>query len=913
MARDLIGRDEELDAIVRLLDDPAGLPGTAALCGEAGVGKTTLWLAGLDAAGARGYRVLSARPSDAETRLAFSGLADLLDRAVDSVLPELPAIQRRSLEAALLLGTPGFRVDERAISAAFLGALRVLASGGPVLVAVDDVQWLDAESAVALRYALARLESEPVVCLLSVRGLLPDWLRRAVPIERMHAVDVVGLSVGATFELLRTRLGATFARPTLIRIWEASRGNPFFALELATALVRRGGSVPPGDELPIPSDLDELLHARLRGLSAQAIDVARSVAALADPTILLVEAAFGSGIDAGLAEALETRVLERDAQRLRFTHPLLASAVTTRQSPASRRQLHQRLADIVPSQEERARHLALATAEPDEQVAATLESAAQAALRSGAPGAAAELADEALRLTPSTAPGDVRRRLLFAADRHAQAGDPDRAGALLDAALASSGTAKERATVLVHMADVDLAPSRSIPLYREALAETGDDLALLATIHLGLATRMRWSDGAEAAFEQAVLAVAAASRAGDDALRSRALAVYGDLHFRTGRGIPLAESEEALALERRLSGSLGGSATWSYLDQLSWTADVEGALRFARDVRDAIAAGNEPDAQATTSWFIAFNSWRAGRWEEADRYAAESVELHTQLGRLLPPHEIPSVAIAAHRGRLDQARARARDAYTRAEAAEIRIAQSVYGWVLGFVELSLGNMPAALEHLRSAYEVRNAFMLEPAARLELGDLLEALVASGEPDAAEEIIATWDERARRLDRAWALAILARGRGLVLAARGDLDGAFASFDEALAEHARSTDPFHRARTLLARGRTERRAKRRAAARSTLTAALAEFERLGAPLWADQTRAELARIGGRAPASDTLTEAERRIAELVASGRTNREVAAALFLTVRSVETALTRVYSKLGVRSRTELASRYPSKT
>ena len=137
--------------------------------------------------------------------------------------------------------------------------------------------------------------------------------------------------------------------------------------------------------------------------------------------------------------------------------------------------------------------------------------------------------------------------------------------------------------------------------------------------------------------------------------------------------------------------------------------------------------------------------------------------------------------------------------------------------MLGFVELSLGDADAALVHLRRSYEIRNAFMLEPAQRLELGDLLEALIAIGELDEADGILATWQARADALDRAWALAILARCRGLLLAARGDLDGAFASFEHALAEHERSTDPFHHARTLLALGRTQRRAKKRGAARA------------------------------------------------------------------------------------------------
>ena len=190
-------------------------------------------------------------------------------------------------------------------------------------------------------------------------------------------------------------------------------------------------------------------------------------------------------------------------------------------------------------------------------------------------------------------------------------------------------------------------------------------------------------------------------------------------------------------------------------------------------------------------------------------------------------------------------------------------------------------------------------------RLDLGYLIEALIATGELTEAESLLDEWEPRAAALDRAWALAILARGRALLLAARGDLGGALASFEHALSQHARTTDPFQHARTLLALGRTQRRAKKRGDARTTLEDALSRFEHLGAPLWAEQTRAELRRIGGRAPSRGELTEAERRIAELVAKGRTNREVAAALFLTEHSVETSLSRVYRKLGIRSRGEL--------
>jgi DNA-binding CsgD family transcriptional regulator len=229
-------------------------------------------------------------------------------------------------------------------------------------------------------------------------------------------------------------------------------------------------------------------------------------------------------------------------------------------------------------------------------------------------------------------------------------------------------------------------------------------------------------------------------------------------------------------------------------------------------------------------------------------------------------------------------------------------------WILGFLELSLGDPGAALPQLERSYELRSAFMLEPGQRLELGDFLEALISVGELDRADQVITMWQERAERLGRASTLAILGRCRGLLHAAQGDLDGASLSFQGALREHEGTADPFQHARTLLALGATERRAKRRTDARMTLQSALAGFERLGSPLWADKARAEAGRIGGRSPSSGDLTESERRVALLVAEGKTNREVATALFLGERTVASHLTHIYAKLDVRSRTELARR-----
>ena len=234
----------------------------------------------------------------------------MLGEVVGDVLPELPPIQREALEAALLLGDSALGADPRSVAAAFLGALRLLAAERPLCLAVDDVQWLDAASLSAIRYAVARLRHERVATVLAVRDEVPEWLSRAVPESRLRTIRVRGLSLGATHELLRNRLDATFARPVLIKLWEASGGNPFFALELGAALQRRGGTLDAGEDLPIPTALDQLLHVRLDALGAEALDVAPRVAALADPTVALVEAAVGAGYEAGLAETLAASILE---------------------------------------------------------------------------------------------------------------------------------------------------------------------------------------------------------------------------------------------------------------------------------------------------------------------------------------------------------------------------------------------------------------------------------------------------------------------------------------------------------------------------------------------------------------------------------------------------------------------------
>lgn len=230
----------------------------------------------------------------------------------------------------------------------------------------------------------------------------------------------------------------------------------------------------------------------------------------------------------------------------------------------------------------------------------------------------------------------------------------------------------------------------------------------------------------------------------------------------------------------------------------------------------------------------------------------------------------------------------------------------------GYWELSLGNNAAALDWLEPTVAImRSVGYVEPGVYFFLPDRLEALIVAGRYIDAQRDIARWEATGRRYDRAFALATGARPRGMLLAAQGNLAEAVDAFAEAITHHQRLDWPHQHGRTLLAYGSTLRRAGRRKAARAHLDAARQIFDRIGEPLWSKQTRDELARLGGRTPAGQTLTDGERRVAELVACGHINREVAAELNISTKTVEAVLTRVYAKLNVRSRTELAARWPT--
>jgi AAA ATPase domain len=334
MTDEVVGRDSELRSIYAFLDAPVEAPAGLVLEGEPGIGKSTLWLAAVAAARERGFLVLVSRPAEAERAFVHVGLGDLFDRVLDGVIGELSPPRRRALEVALLRDeNPDDVADHRALAVAVHDVLGLLSERKPVVVAIDDVQWLDPSSASALGFALRRLDA--AVRLVFARRLEPSELEQAVDVERL---PIGPLSVGALHRLLHDRLGTPLARQTLLRIHEQSGGNPFFALELARAL---DAEVDPLAPLPVPEKLDELVRARLAGLPRTTRDALALASALGTPPEPLLERA-GVAADA-LEPAVEAHVIERGGGTIRFTHPPLSSVLYADLGARRRREVHARL------------------------------------------------------------------------------------------------------------------------------------------------------------------------------------------------------------------------------------------------------------------------------------------------------------------------------------------------------------------------------------------------------------------------------------------------------------------------------------------------------------------------------------------------------------------------------------------
>jgi DNA-binding CsgD family transcriptional regulator len=913
------GRETELATISAVLDAVPSGPAALILGGEAGIGKSTLWLDALSKARARSYRVLSCRPSESEAKLSFAALGDILGDDVDEVLGELPPPQRSALEIALLrTEATGSPPDQRAISSAFHGALMSLAAAGPCVVGIDDAQWLDAPSARVLEFAIRRLNDVPLGLILTARvqelDSLPLGLARALPEGRVHRLTVGPITLNDTGELLSSELSTRFPRSVLTRIHETSGGNPFLALEVGRALLRRGMDREPRVNPPVPSVLVELVTDRLSDLSAPVRRVLLITAAASQPTAPLIAQALGDPTaEDDIEAAFKAGVIEGASGRIRPAHPLLAAVQYSESSARERREIHARLAAVVIDDEERARHLALAADGPDENVAAELEAAARGAARRGAPDAAAQLAELARELTPVELSDARIHRTVHAGQFAFEAADLAKATTCLEEAVRSAPPSPLRAEALLYLARVRYHShdARSaLALAEQALEEVGNDEALKPQIQLELAAAAEAVGERDRAAAHAREAVDLAEVQGDQVTLAEGLALVGFHEFLAGNGRPTSVMVRAIALEEA-----GGpvrplrSPSFREAGMLMWTDELDAARSSFVDLEKRCREGGDDGTLAVVLFMLAQLECWAGNWTEALQHADESCTITAWTGQL--PYRSLALStralVEAHLGREQAARSSVAQGLKAASQSGLVQASLFNLSALGFLEISLGNSKEAHRLLWPLTEgVLNAGFGEPGMLRFIPDEIEALVALGETEQARSLLDPFHEKARSLGRTWALATAERGRGLLAASMGELSEALEAFDRALERHELLDEPFELARTLLAQGQALRRVKKWRLARDSLGRSFAIFERLGAELWAERARGETARIGGRPPGPVGLTPTEQKVADLVADGLTNREAADALFMSVSTIEANLGRIYAKLGVRSRTELS-------
>ena len=919
MQNGVIGRDRELAVLDHFLDDvPRGAAGLV-VAGEAGIGKTILWKAAGRRADDRSFEVLAARPAESETDLPFAGLTDLLEDVAERVMGDLPQPQRRALAVALLdADDEGRPVDQRTLSVAVLGVLRSLAQAAPVVVAVDDVQWLDAPSARVLEFVARRLDTARVGILVSVRTQQgtadPLELRRALPEERLVRLDVGPLSVAALHHLVTTRLDVHLSHSLVTRLHTASAGIPFFALELARALKGREADLKPGHPLPVPEDLRSLMRGRFLALVPDARRAVLVIAAARQPTAELVESVLGDAAAEGLASAQAAGVLEADGGRLRLAHPLLGSTAYLEAMPDERRALHACLSGVVNDRVERARHLALASHGPDAGVAAALDEAARAAAARGAPDRAAELSEQAGDLTPRPGVVERQRRTVAAAGYHFCSGDLVRARVLLEDLVANSDASEHRADALRLLGEVRYygdSIDAAIPLLRQALAEAGPDPRRVATVDLDLALALVQSGKFLEGRPHAHAALEHAERLAEPGLTAQALAVVAVVDFLVGEGLDEARLDRALTLEQYQFPSV----MWMRPAFISpilrmWTGRLEEARAgFAALRRDLVERGEEASLpmvgiHAVHTECLAGDLGRAAALADESREAS----LHGAGDVARACVFTAQALVHAHSGDAAAARREAADAVLAFERAGFPMHVVWPLRALGVLELSLGDAAAAHRILGPLTDVVTASGLgEPGGAPYVPDEIEALVGVGQLDEAGQLLEWLDERGRAHDRPWALATAGRCRALLLAGRGDLDGAAAAAEEALVQHQRVDMPLERGRTLLVKGQVHRRRKEKRAAKDALVEAVDVFERAGAILWGEHARQELSRVGLRPAAPLELTATESQVAELAAQGLGTRAIAEQMFLSSKTVEGVFVRIYRKLGVHSRAALAT------
>ena len=639
---------------------------------------------------------------------------------------------------------------------------------------------------------------------------------------------------------------------------------------------------------------------------------------MASPTVELVSSATISDDDRliELLEIAESKgIIAIDGNRIHFAHPLLARGVYTEAAPGQRRMMHRRLADIVDEPELRARHLALAATSGDQVTLQALDTAAESARMRGAPAAAAELMELAIGLG-----GDTADRRLRAALHHFDAGDQERARTVLEETIEQLAPGDQRAEALIRLAVIRAYGDgffEAAPLLQRALSEVRPDSPLRVQILITLAYSLLNANQPQASVQMAEEAVAQADRLNQPHLLGLALGMRTVLRFLCGEGFDDADLHRAVELEDPgIFTPLVFRPSVQRALLLEWTGRLDEAHKVLEAVRRRCGEKGEEGELIFIAQHVVLSSIWRGDFVEAGLVAEDAMERARQLGGDTPLFLAHSLRanLVAYAGREADAREAAEEALEIGRrTGAFRLTERVVA-ALGFLEVSLGRYEAAivtLQPLVTKFDPASTPTELPNAAF-LVDAIDALIQVGRGAEAEPLIDALERNGERQGRAWMMAVGARGRSMLLAARGDLDAASAAAARAIAEHDRLPMPFERARTLLLLGQLQRRQRRKESASASLQEALDIFERLHVPLWADRARAELARANVGPRQSGQLTPSEQRVAELAASGMKNRDVATALFISPKTVEANLARIYRKLGIKSRAELG-RHMGKT
>jgi DNA-binding CsgD family transcriptional regulator len=896
----LVGRDAERAEVDRLLEDARrGRSGALVVRGEVGIGKTAL----LEYAASRAgdARVLHALGVDTESEFAFSGLHELVHPLLDR-LGELPPVQAAALRGALALAEAQ-GVGRLYVGAATLSLLAAARADAPLVCFVDDAHWLDQASADALTFTARRLEAEGIAMVFAARGAPEDGFRAT----GIPAIELHGLEVEAAAALIEQRLGTRPPGKVVEALVAATGGNPLALHELSARLTQEQltGVEPLPHPLPVGAALRDAFAAQADELSKPARD-ALVLAATADTRTLRVMARAGDLSRSALEECEAAGLITITDGELTFIHPLVRSAVYQRATPSDRRRAHQTLADAFAGEEQyaerRAWHLAAAAVEADETVANELEQAADAARIRRGHVAAAAMFERAARLTPAT---DPRARRLFLAAKSAWlAGQPDRALRLLDDAADATRDDLVRADVRHLRAHIELRCG--------TLGEEADDL-------VAEATRVEPLDPARAAVM--LTAAADASSPGsrlDLAQRAASLAAgrgdAADLLSQLALAGALLESRDSVAAAEALERA---KATLARNDELRHDPELILAVvealpdlddaddALVRELLDVATAAARDHAVVVLPQALLHAAWldfERGQWTDAYLNFFESSRLADETGqRRERAGAIAGGALLdALQGRVGDAREAAEE-LTGLVTAAAREASASAARILGLIELGEGRGDTASVHLELAISDHTSSLLLRGLPDPRVDLVEAYLRAGRGDEAARVASDGSTSTdRSSSAAWIRALVS-----------DVSSSQGSFREAVLRFGEC--PFLLARVRLNFGEVLRRIGERRDAREQLRAALELFETLGANPWSERARQELrasgATIRRREPNTiDTLTPQELQVARVVAAGATYKEAAAKLFLSPKTIEYHLGKIYRKLGIASGRQLAGR-----